>query len=329
MIRTIHVPLITPFAADGRVAAAALERLAHEVLRDGAGGLVALGTTGEPAGLDDDERAEVAAVVGRVCRERGAHFAVGVGASGTRRAARELAALGALPVVPDAALVTVPPFTRPGASGVLAHFRELAAAGPVPLLVYHVPYRTAQPLTTAELLQLAAIPGVIGVKYATGRIDAEAVALLGAVASGGSGPRPGPGPDSGAARRRFAVLAGDDAVAPGMLALGAHGGILASAHLATARWAELAATGDRTLGHRLAALAAALFREPNPAVVKAVLHAQGRIPTPEVRLPLLPASPRALADALRLAADLDTDLDTDPHTDPGTVAPAPAARLVT
>src|SRR3981189_75778 len=110
----IHVPLITPFGADGRVAVAALEALAHEVLRDGAAGLVALGTTGEPAALEDDERAEGTAAVGRGGRERGARFPVGVGANATARAQRELDALAALPVVPDAALVTVPSFTRPG-----------------------------------------------------------------------------------------------------------------------------------------------------------------------------------------------------------------------
>src|SRR4051794_27798574 len=110
----IHVPLITPFGPDGRVAGAALEGLAEKVLRSGATALVALGTTGEPAPLDDRERAEVAAAVRPLCRDLGPRFVVGVGAGGTRRAVAELAALAALPVVPHAALVTVPPFTRPG-----------------------------------------------------------------------------------------------------------------------------------------------------------------------------------------------------------------------
>src|SRR6185503_14298472 len=97
-----------------------------------------------------------------------------------------------------------------------------------------------------------------------------------------------------------AILAGEDAVLAPMLALGAAGGIVATAHLATARFVDLAAAwqnGDgggvgekaRDLGHRLARLSAAMFAEPNPAVLKGVLHAQGRIPTPDVRLPLLPA----------------------------------------
>jgi 4-hydroxy-tetrahydrodipicolinate synthase len=89
---------------------------------------------------------------------------------------------------------------------------------------------------------------------------------------------------------------GDDVFASPLLALGAAGGILASAHLRTAEFAELitawqAGRADqaRELGHRLAPLSAALFAEPNPSVIKGVLHAQGRIPSPAVRLPLLPA----------------------------------------
>lgn len=276
----ILVPLVTPFDAEGRVAAGALEALAHEVLRDGAAGLVALGTTAEAAALDAAERAEVTAVVGQVCREHGARFVLGAGGGATAAAVRELRALAELPVVPDAVLATVPSFTRPGEAGVTAHFAALAAAGPVPLIVYHVPYRTGQPLTARALRELAALPGVAGVKYATGGIDAETVALL------------GDHPDG------FEILAGDDIFAPALLTLGAAGGILASAHLATGRWAELVAKGDTALGHRLAALAAALFREPNPTVIKAVLYAEGRIPTPDVRLPLLPPTAATVDDAL-------------------------------
>lgn len=306
----IHVPMITPFGPDGRVDAAALERLAHEVLDGGARGLVALGTTGEPASLDDAERTEVATVVGRACAERGARFTVGAGAGGTDRAARELAALAALPVRPDAALVTAPAFTRPGEAGALAHFRALAAASPVPLVAYHIPHRTGQELGVDALRDLAAIPGVTAMKYATGALDAAAVTLLA-----------DPPPD-------FDLLSGDDVVAPAFLALGAPGAILATAHLATAQWCALAAAeagtgegtaapgapaegggtgaaGARALGLRLAALATALFREPNPAVIKAVLHARGRIPTPDVRLPLLPASPQARDAALAALARVE------------------------
>jgi 4-hydroxy-tetrahydrodipicolinate synthase len=186
------------------------------------------------------------------------------------------------------ALSLVPPFQRPGEAGTVAHFEALAAASPVPLIVYHVPYRTGQPLSAAAIRQLARIPGIAGIKYAAGTIDATAVDLL-------TDPPPG-----------FSVLGGDDALISPLLALGAHGGILASAHLATRQFADLASAwsaGDvataQGLGRRLAPLSAALFAEPNPTVIKAVLHARGRIPTPDVRLPLLPAAPASLATATK------------------------------
>lgn len=288
----IHVPLVTPFTPAGEVAAEALEALAHEVLDAGAAGIVALGTTAETATLDEAERDLVTDVCARVCRERGARLSVGAGAGGTRAAEESLAQLERWPEA-TAALVTVPPFLRPAAAGVLAHFTRLAEVSPLPLIVYHIPYRTGQSLDAAALRAIGALPGVAGVKYAVGAVDQDAVALLGDV------------PDD------FEVLAGDDAYLSPMLALGAAGGILASAHLATARFVELAEAwraGDaeraRTLGHALARLSTACFAEPNPAVVKGVLYAQGRIPTPDVRLPLLPASPESVASVQQALTEL-------------------------
>lgn len=283
----IHVPLITPFSRGGDIAADALEALAHEVLDAGAAGIVALGTTAEAATLDGAERDLVTDVCARVCRERGALLTVGAGASGTRAAEATLARLTRWPEA-AAALVTAPSFVRPGAAGVLAHFTRLAAVSPVPLIVYHIPYRTGQSLDAAALRALGSLAGVAGVKYAAGGIDQDTVALLGELPDG------------------FEVMAGDDAFVSPLLALGAAGGILASAHLETARFVELEAAwraGDtgraRSLGHALARLSAAAFAEPNPVVVKGVLHAQGRIPTPDVRLPLLPAHPDSVTAALK------------------------------
>ncbi|WP_051795035.1 dihydrodipicolinate synthase family protein [Streptomyces sp. NRRL S-87] len=288
----IHVPLVTPFAADGSVARDALEALAHDVLDAGAAGLVALGTTAEAASLDPAERDAVVDTCARVCRERGAGLAVGAGGGDTGAVGRALAELGRRPEV-GAALVTVPAFVRPSPAGVVAHFARLAEDSPVPLVVYHIPYRTGLPLDAATLRAVGALPGVAAMKYAGGGIDQDAVALLGDLPAD------------------FAVLAGDDAFASPLMALGATGGILASAHLATGRFVALDAAwraGEarraRELGHRLARLSAALFAEPNPVVVKGVLHAQGRIPTPDVRLPQLPAGPDAVAAALRELAEL-------------------------
>jgi 4-hydroxy-tetrahydrodipicolinate synthase len=286
----IYVPLVTPFEVDGSIALDALEELARSMLAEGAAGLVALGTTGEPALLTAQEKSDVRAVCARVCRELGAPLIVGAGSGGgTELSARELQELAGLA---DAALVPAPPFLRPSREGVLAHFAYLAEHSPVPLIVYDVPYRTGCALDAQTLRALGRLPGVIGVKFAHGMVDGDAVDLAGDLPPG------------------FSVLAGDDVFLAPMLALGAAGGILASAHLATARFVELIEAFDdgdlaraRSLGHELAKVSQAVFAEPNPAVVKAVLAAQGRIPSASVRLPLLPASDGALARTLKALSD--------------------------
>jgi 4-hydroxy-tetrahydrodipicolinate synthase len=281
----LYVPLITPFEASGEVALGALDLLARRLLADGAEGLVALGTTGEPGSLTDAEKRAVIEVVAQVCRERSAPLVVG---AATAEALRQL---GDHPEV-VAALTVVPPFVRPGVEGVLAHFAHLAGLSPVPLLVYDIPHRTGQHLPAGALRRLAAIPGIAGLKFSPGGIDDDTIDLL-------ADPPPG-----------FAILGGDDPYISPLLALGAHGGILASALVATAGFARLIAAwraGDvpeaRALGHRLALLSLRLFAEPNPTVIKAVLHARGGIPTPAVRLPLLAASPDTVAAALESWTD--------------------------
>ncbi|WP_078598988.1 dihydrodipicolinate synthase family protein [Streptomyces davaonensis] len=296
----LFVPLVTPFTADLHLAEDALAALADEALSAGAQGLVALGTTAEAATLTTEERQTVVRICSAACRAHGAPLIVGVGTNDTAAALttlRELARSGDV----TAALVPAPPYTRPGEAGTLAHFTALAEHGGLPLVVYDIPYRTAQPLGTRALNTLGQLPEVIGVKYATGAIDAATMELLGSSAPG------------------FAVLGGDDAVISPLLAAGAHGAVLASANVRTADFAELislwhsdAAGPARRLGAELARLSAALFAEPNPTVIKGVLHAQGRIPSPAVRLPLLPAS----ADSVRRAADLAT----------GSAVPPPAAQ---
>ncbi|MEU8039721.1 dihydrodipicolinate synthase family protein [Streptosporangium sp. NPDC049078] len=276
----LYVPLITPFETSGEVALGALELLARRLLDDGATGLVALGTTGEPSALTDAEKRAVVEVTARVCRERSAPLVVGAAT------AEALRRLGDHPEV-VAALTVVPPFVRPGEEGILAHFAHLAELSPVPLIVYDVPRRTGQHLSAGTLRRLAVIPGVAGLKSAPGAITDDSIELL-------ADPPPG-----------FAILGGDDPHISPMLALGAHGGVLASALVATADFARLVTAwraGDvseaRALGHRLAPLSLRLFAEPNPTVIKAVLHARGDIPTPAVRLPLLAASPDTVAAAL-------------------------------
>lgn len=281
----VFVPLITPFTASGSVDLPSLSALASSLLAEGATGLVALGTTGEPSSLSSAEREAVLSVVTAVCADRGAPLLVGA------NSVAELAALGDRPEV-SGALTLVPPFLRPGPDGVLAYFTQLGEASPVPLVVYHVPLRTGQDLPPSYLERLAALPNVVGMKYAPGVLSADSVEFFASLPSS------------------FSVYCGDDALIAPMLALGARGAIAASAHAATASYASLIASGGLPLGHRLGRLSAALFAEPNPTVIKGVLYAQGRIATPAVRLPLLPASSSTVEAALSLVPLVPTPLET-------------------
>ncbi|MFB8280496.1 4-hydroxy-tetrahydrodipicolinate synthase [Nocardia colli] len=290
----LYVPLVTPFTADGALAADALEGLARSALTEGATGLVALGTTAEAATLTAVERALVVEICARVCRELNGQLIVGAGSNST---AASIEAVAALSPQITAALTVVPYYTRPSEAGVLAHFQALAATSPVPLVIYNIPYRTGRILSAETLRQLAAHPNIVGVKHAVGSIDDATIELMAT--------RPAD----------FAVLAGDDLYLSPLLALGAAGGILASSTLVTGSFAALIDAWHhgrideaRALGHRLAGLSAALFAEPNPTVIKAVLAAQGRIPSPAVRLPLLPASEATTIAALSALANSSAEL---------------------
>ncbi|MEA2427648.1 MAG: 4-hydroxy-tetrahydrodipicolinate synthase, partial [Thermoleophilaceae bacterium] len=162
-----------------------------------------------------------------------------------------------------------------------------------PLLLYNIPYRTGRGLGAAALLELAATPNVAGVKQAVGSIDADTLELLAGV-----------GED-------FAVLGGDDAFLYPLVAMGGRGAVSASAHLCTERFVAMIECGlggrleeGRAHAEALLPLTRALFAEPSPAPLKAVLHAEGRIPTPHVRMPLADASPPAAERAIEAAKRL-------------------------
>jgi 4-hydroxy-tetrahydrodipicolinate synthase len=283
----LWVPLVTPFDVDVSVDLPAVRRLAERVLGDGARGVVALGTTGEPATLDAEERAAVVAACADVAAAAGAGLIVGAGSNDTAATIAEIRRLCADRPSVTAALVVVPYYTRPSEAAIVEHFGMVADASPVPIVAYNVPYRTGVAVGPVAWAEIGTHPNVIGLKQAVGALDLDTLELL---------------------RRRvdgFEVLAGDDAfIAPAIL-MGATGAIAAAAHLRTRDFADLVAAaraGDarraRCLAESLLPVIAAGFAEPNPAVWKAALHARGQIATPHVRRPLTPASPEAAAAVL-------------------------------
>lgn len=273
----LWIPLVTPFR-EGAVDHQALAALARRLAGQGVAGFVVCGSTGEAAALDEGERlavldtvAAAAPAVPRMMGLGGEHLGHALDAV-RRLAGRGLAAL----------LVPAPSYVRPSQAGLLQWFTAIADASDVPVLVYDIPYRTGSTLARETLLALAAHPAIVGVKDCSG--DAAKVRAL--VADG-----------------RLQVLAGEDAQVLATLAEGGTGAIAASAHLHTVRWVQLVAALQagrlaqaRALWQPLAPLVEALFAEPNPGPVKALLAAGGEMAA-ELRAPMTVATP-ALLDRL-------------------------------
>jgi 4-hydroxy-tetrahydrodipicolinate synthase len=191
-------------------------------------------------------------------------------------------------------MIVVPYYVRPSQAGIVAHVKAAADVSDAPVVVYNIPARTGRVLEVAGMLELAAHPNVVGVKQAVDGVDLATLEIL------------------AKAPRGFALLAGDDPYLLPTVLMGGAGAICASAHLCTDRFVQMIECGlagkvDEGRAHHeaLLPLVKACFAEPNPAVFKAVLHAQGRIPTPDVRLPLLAAS-AASRDAALAAVEAAT-----------------------
>ena len=287
-LRGVYVPVITPFASDGSVALDALEQLCRDYLDAGATGIVALGTTGESTALDVDEKRSVVETCSRVCAERDTQLIVGAGTNSTRTTRQAVKELATTPAC-VATLIVVPYYVRPSEAGIVAHFKEVAAVSPVPVVIYNIAIRTGRHLSAAGVLELAWTPNFAGIKQAATGLDADTLQMLaGTNAING-----------------FAVLGGEDTLLFPLVLMGGAGTICASAHVCTGRFVEMIECGlagklddGRLHAEALLPVVQALFAEPNPAVFKGVLHAQGRIPTPDVRLPLVNATPGATQRAV-------------------------------
>jgi 4-hydroxy-tetrahydrodipicolinate synthase len=281
----IWVPLVTPLQGD-QVDHAALRRLVAHLNGQGVAGFVVCGSTGEAALLDPDEQEAVLATV----LASAAGTPVLMGLSGARPQAVAQRAQTLAQRQPLAGyLLPAPAYIRPSQASVLEFFTQVADRSPLPIIVYDVPQRSGVRIEADTLLALAAHPRITAVKDCSGdRRAAEAVLADG----------------------RLQWLAGNDDELFDQLARGAAGGIVASAHLATAQFVALhrlinghQLDAARALWHRLAPLTRALFAEPNPAPLKAVLAAQGWLQD-ALRAPLVAAGPHTrevAAGAVRAA----------------------------
>ncbi|GAB6048364.1 4-hydroxy-tetrahydrodipicolinate synthase [Methyloparacoccus murrellii] len=284
MLEGSLVALVTPMQADGSLDREGLRRLIEFHIAEGTDGIVAVGTTGESATLDEAEHCEVIRlaveqVAGRV------PVIAGTGANSTAEAislTRQARALGA-----DACLLVTPYYNKPTQDGLVRHYRAIAEAVDLPQILYNVPGRTACDMLPATVAQLAGVPNIIGIKEATGKLERlrDIQALC--------------GPD-------FLLYSGDDATAREFCARGGHGVISVTANVAPRLMHEMVAAARRgdaelalTLDARLEGLHRELFIESNPIPVKWALAEMGLIGT-GIRLPLTWLS-EGCRDAVRAA----------------------------
>lgn len=282
----VWLPIVTPFHG-GAVDFASYERLIEHYLELGISGIFPLGTTGESPTLDDGESEAIVertirAVAGRV------PIYVGIGGNSTAKTVKQIKGLERLDFT---GIVSVCPYyNRPGQDGLREHFTRIAEATDRPIAIYNIPYRTAVNMSNDTLLELAALPNIVGVKDSCGSLPQSLDLLL---------LRP----------MGFSVMTGEDNFYYTMLAHSGDGGILASAHLRTADFVAIHHRmqandhqGARAIWSRLEALVPLLFREANPMPIKYCLWRSGLIRSPECRLPLTRVSSG-------LAAELDRAME--------------------
>jgi 4-hydroxy-tetrahydrodipicolinate synthase len=274
-IRGSIVALVTPMHEDGSVDYAALRALIDWHIDEGTDCIGVVGTTGESPTVSVEEHCQVISVAVEQCAGRVPVMA-GAGANSTREAI-ELARF-AHKVGADCTLSVVPYYNKPSQEGMYQHFKAIAEAVDCPMVLYNVPGRTVADMQVETALRLAQVPGIVGIKEASG--DVERAAWLVKKAPAG-----------------FSIYSGDDPTAVALMLLGGHGNISVTANVAPRAMHELceaALAGDARraadIHLRLLPLHKELFCEPNPVPVKWALSRLGRCGS-TLRLPLTPLSP--------------------------------------
>jgi 4-hydroxy-tetrahydrodipicolinate synthase len=280
------VALVTPFQADGSVDYDGLRSLIDWHIAEGTDCIGVVGTTGESPTVSVEEHCDIIRVAVQHAAGRVPVMA-GAGANATREAielSRYAKEVGA-----DCTLQVVPYYNKPSQEGIYQHFRAIAEAVDIPMVLYNVPSRTVADLQHETVLRLAQLPGIVGIKEATGSIE-RAAWLIKQVPEG------------------FAVYSGDDSTAVALMLLGGQGNVSVTANVAPRLMHELcmaAIEGDvrraTALHLKLLPLHKQLFCETSPAPTKWALAQLGRC-REDVRLPVLPLTPagqRLVGQALR------------------------------
>lgn len=268
------VAIVTPMHADGSLDMAGLRQLIDWHIQEGTDGIVIVGTTGESPTVSVEEHCELIRVTVEHTKGR-IPIIAGTGGNSTAEAI-ELTEY-AKKVGADASLQVVPYYNKPTQEGMYQHFKTIAEKVDLPVILYNVPGRTVADMSNETVIRLAQVPGVIGIKDATGNLERGTQLIAGLKATGQS---------------QFAVYSGDDPTALLLMFMGGQGNISVTANVAPKLMHELceaAMAGDvaraREIQYRLLPVHKAMFMEANPIPVKWALHAMGKM-GPGIRLPL-------------------------------------------
>ena len=266
------VALVTPMHEDGSVDYPSLRRLIDWHVAEGTACIGVVGTTGESPTVSVEEHCEIIRVAVEQTAGRVPVMA-GAGGNSTREAielAKFAKAVGA-----DCTLSVVPYYNKPSQEGMYQHFKAIAEAVDIPMMLYNVPGRTVADMLPETSLRAAQLPGVIGIKEATGNIERAAWMIK-------------------HAPQGFGVYSGDDGTAIALMLLGGRGNVSVTANIAPRLMAQLchaAVEGDvktaRDIHFRLATLNKLLFAEPNPVPVKWAMQRLG-LCGGTLRLPMVP-----------------------------------------
>jgi 4-hydroxy-tetrahydrodipicolinate synthase len=271
--RGVATALVTPMQnSDGAVDERALRILVDFQITNGVNGLVPCGTTGESATLNHAEHHHVMDVVVEQTAGR-VPVIVGAGSNSTREAislTQHARAIGA-----QAALSIAPYYNKPTQEGFYQHYKAISESVDIPIIVYNVPGRTGSNINAETTLRIAELPGIAGIKEASGNMG-QVMEIL---------------------RHRpshFTVLSGDDALTLPLLALGADGAISVVSNETPRLFStmvRLCLEGNfsegRTIHEELLQLMNLNFIESNPIPVKGALAIMGLIDE-AYRLPLTP-----------------------------------------
>jgi 4-hydroxy-tetrahydrodipicolinate synthase len=268
------VALVTPMHDDGSVDYDALRRLIDWHVAEGTDCIGVVGTTGESPTVTVAEHCEIIRVAVEHARGR-VPIMAGTGGNATAEAI-ELSRF-ARQVGAQCTLSVVPYYNKPSQEGIYQHFKAIAEAVDIPMVLYNVPSRTVADMQPETALRLAQVPGIVGIKEASGNIERACRLIKGAP-------------------KGFAIYSGDDGTAVALMLLGGQGNVSVTANVAPRVMHQMcmAATGgqarDAAAIHlKLLALHAALFVEPSPGPTKWAMSRLGLCGA-KVRLPITPLS---------------------------------------